>query len=411
MSICFEKIIRAISLALDLSQISSIENSTVIEEISNIPLANHKFLNHSKRTTYIALKVGKRLSLPEESIKNLYIASLLHDIGAANSLNKSHTSSAFIKEHCIIGESIIKNLPIYSDISKIILYHHENFNGSGPLHLKDKSIPIESRIIHMADLLELLYRDNIPAYKQRSKIISWVSENTNTIFDSNVVKAFLSITQNDIFWFDLENIGFMDFILDNISPQIDTNIDLDQFEKIAYILSNIIDNKSKFTAEHSRGISKLSYTVSKYVGYPEEKCVKMRIAGLLHDIGKLAIPTSILDKNASLTDDEFSIIKSHVYYTKIILERIDGIDDIIYWASSHHEKLNGKGYPMGLTAKKISEECRILGVCDIYQALIENRPYRKGLSETQAFKILNEMANDGFICPIAVEQLKNALDS
>lgn len=239
MSICFEKIIRAISLALDLSQISSVENSTIVEEISNIPLSTHKFLNHSKRTTYISLKVGKRLNLPEESIKNLYIASLLHDIGAANSLSKSHTSSTFIKEHCILGESIIKNLPIYSDISKIILYHHENFNGSGPLHLKNKDIPIESRIIHMADLVELLYKDNIPAYKQHSKIISWVSENSNTIFDKNVVKAFLSITKNDIFWFDLENIGFMDFILDNISPEIDTNIDLDQFEKIAYILSKI----------------------------------------------------------------------------------------------------------------------------------------------------------------------------
>lgn len=411
MSISFEKIIRAISLALDLSQISSAEDSPIIEEISNVPLSNHKFLNHSKRTTYIALKVGKRLNLPQESIKNLYIASLLHDIGAANSLHKSHTSSDFIKEHCMIGESITSNLPIYSDISKIILYHHENFDGSGPMHLKDREIPIESRIVHMADLVELIYKDNIPAYKQRSKIISWVLENSNTVFDSNVVDAFLSITQNDIFWFDLENIGFMDFILNNISPTISTNIDLDQFEKIAYILSKIIDNKSNFTAEHSRGISRLSYRVSKYVGYSEEKCKKMRIAGLLHDIGKLAIPTSILDKNASLTDDEFSIIKSHVYYTKIILERIDGIDDIIYWASSHHEKLNGKGYPMGLTAKKISEECRILGVCDIYQALIEDRPYRKGLSNSQAFNILNGMANDGFICPIAVEQLKNTLNS
>lgn len=411
MSICFEKIIRAISLALDLSQISSVENSAIIEEVSNIPLSSHKFLNHSKRTAYIALKVGKSLNLPNESIKNLYIASLLHDIGAANSLSQSHTSSTFIKEHCIVGESIIKNLPIYSDISKIILYHHENFDGSGPLHLNTEDIPIESRIIHLADLVELLYKDNIPAYKQRSKIISWVSKNTNTIFDNNVVNAFFSITQNDIFWFDLENISFMDFILDNISPEIDTTINLEQFEKIAYMLSQIIDNKSTFTAEHSRGISRLSYKVSRYVGYSEEKCVKMRIAGLLHDIGKLAIPASILDKNASLTDDEFSIIKSHVYYTKIILERIDGIDDIIYWASSHHEKLNGKGYPMGLTAKKISEECRILGVCDIYQALIEDRPYRKGLSRIQAFNILNGMADDGFICPIAVEQLKNALDS
>lgn len=410
MNVSFEKIIRAISLALDLAETSSAENSTVVEQVSNIRFSNHKFVNHSRRTTYISLKVGRKLKLNEKAMKNLYIASLLHDIGAANSLNNSHKSNTFIKEHCLLGESITKNLPVFNDISSIILYHHENVDGNGPMHLEDTEIPIESKIIHLSDLIELLYKEDIPAFKQRSNIISLAEEKANTVFDRNVVDAFLSIASKDIFWFDLENISFMDFILDNISPKIDTTINLNEFEQIAYMLSKIIDNKSSFTAQHSRGISKLAYSVSKYVGYPEEKCIKMRIAGLLHDIGKLAIPLSILDKNDSLTDDEFSIIKSHVYYTKIILDRIEDIGDISYWASSHHEKLNGKGYPRGLTSSKISEECRIMGVCDIYQALIEDRPYRSGLGNEQAFNILNGMAADGYICEKAVEELKGTLN-
>ena len=184
---------------------------------------------------------------------------------------------------------------------------------------------------------------------------------------------------------------------------------IEDFEKIAYMFSEIIDNKSKFTAKHSRNISNLAYEVSKYLNYPEEKCVKMRIAGLLHDIGKLAIPSRILDKNSSLSADEFSIIKSHVYYTKIILDRIEDIPDISEWASNHHEKLNGKGYPRALSSKDLSEESRIMAICDIYQALTEDRPYRKGLSNEKTFSIMYEMVNDNFICGKTVGYLKGAI--
>lgn len=410
MDISFEKTIRAISLALDLAEISSSENLSLGDNISSINLSNHEFYNHSKRTTYIALKLGKFLKLDETSMKLLYISSLLHDIGATNSLNKSHISSEFIKEHCAYGEKITHDLPIFSNISSIIHYHHENCIGTGPFHLNNDEIPIESKIIHLSDIVELMYRKNIPAYKQRENIITVVKNNSGTTFDEKIVDAFLNVSSKEIFWFDMENISFLDFILDNISPDINDKLTLKQFGKFALMIAEIIDSKSSFTAEHSRGISHLAYEVSKYVGYSEEKCLKMKIAGLLHDIGKLAIPSAILDKKGSLTDDEFSIIKSHVYYTKIILDRIEDIKDISYWASSHHEKLNGKGYPMHLTASELSEECRIMGVCDIYQALTEDRPYRKGLSKERAFKILNGMTEDGFICPKAVSQLRGTLE-
>jgi HD-GYP domain-containing protein (c-di-GMP phosphodiesterase class II) len=157
------------------------------------------------------------------------------------------------------------------------------------------------------------------------------------------------------------------------------------------------------------GISNLAFMVSKYLGYSEEKCLEMKIAGLLHDIGKLAIPNSILDKNGSLTQDEFSIIKSHVYYTKMILDGIEDIREISDWASNHHEKLNGTGYPRNLDESKLFEESRIMGVCDIYQALTEDRPYRNGLDKNKTFAILDGMVLDGLICGDALNTLKEAL--
>jgi HD-GYP domain-containing protein (c-di-GMP phosphodiesterase class II) len=143
--------------------------------------------------------------------------------------------------------------------------------------------------------------------------------------------------------------------------------------------------------------------------YDEEKCIKMKIAGLLHDIGKLSIPIEILDKNGKLTPEEFDIIKSHVYYTRIILDKIEDIPDISEWASNHHEKLNGAGYPAGITGAELSEESRILAVCDIYQALTEDRPYRCGLKVEKALSIMDDMVDGGFICRDALKHLKSAV--
>lgn len=410
MNISLDKTVRAMSIALDLAEISSMENVNVFETISNVNFSEHNYLNHSKRTTYIALKLGENLGLSEVCKKELYISTLLHDIGAANFLKKSHSSNTFISEHCKKGSDIIKNFPVFNDLSPIILYHHENYDGSGPMGLKGEEIPILSQIIRLSDLIELLYNENAIAYKQKQNIISWVNLNTNSIFSEKLVNAFLDISEREIFWFDIQNISFMDFILDNISPELNINLDLHQFEKIAYILAKIIDSKSTFTAKHSRGIAELAYKVSYHLGYPEEKCLEMKIAGLLHDIGKLAIPNSILDKKGALTDSEFSIIKSHVYYTKVILDRIEDIKEISDFASNHHEKLNGNGYPRRFGGNKLSEEERIMCTCDIYQALTEDRPYRSGLSSEKAFTILDKMVSDGLVCKTAVSELKATLN-
>jgi putative nucleotidyltransferase with HDIG domain len=409
MKINIAKVIRSMSIALDLSQISSDSNTPVIENITNVDYTNHKFIHHSHRTTYMALEIANFIKLSEEQKKQLYVSSLLHDIGAANYLVQSHSSTSFIKEHCKIGSDITKSFPVFNKISNIILNHHENFDGSGAMGLVGNSIPIESQIIRICDLIEVLYNETIPAFKQKNNITLWIKNNKNIIFSSKLVNTFLEISSKDFFWFNVENISFMEFILDSISPKIDDCLNLEQFESIAYIFSNIIDNKSKFTASHSRGIAELACTVSKFIGYTDDKCIKMKISGLLHDIGKLAIPTRILDKNDSLSSEEFAIIKSHVYYTKIILDRIVGISDISDWASSHHEKLNGKGYPRSLVSEQLSEECRIIGVCDIYQALTEDRPYRKGFDDKKAFSIMDNMVCENFICEKALQYLKEAL--
>jgi putative nucleotidyltransferase with HDIG domain len=384
-------------------------NMKLVEEVSNIDYSIHNFSHHSRRVAYISMRLSNALKLDISMKKNIYISALLHDIGAVTELHYSHTVDGFIKNHCVIGADIVQSFPIFNNLPDIILYHHENFDGSGPMKLSHDKIPLESQIIRLSDLVELLYDKDIPCFKQKDFIRDWIKSNSNKIFSSTVVEAFLNVSSTDMFWLDLESLSFMDFILDKVTPNLDIYLTLDEFEAIAYIFSNIIDSKSKFTAKHSREISELAFKISKHLGYSPEKCQKMKIAALFHDVGKLAIPTVILDKNGPLDDDEFSVIKSHAYYTFIILDAIGDIDDIHNWASNHHEKLDGNGYPRGILSKSLSEESRIIAVCDIYQALIEDRPYRRGMTMNKAFSILDDMSNKNFVCENALSFLKETL--
>jgi len=405
----FEEVLNSMSLALDLAEMSTFDDNQIFDNETNIHYTTESFLDHSKKTTYIALELCKELDLSKYLVEDIYLASLIHDIGAIEALEKSHATKEFILGHCITGSNLLQN-KLFSNISEIIRSHHENWDGSGPLNLRGGSIPIGSQIIRLADVLAIKYATDFKKTLKRDEIISWVKSKKDIIFSSIITEAFLNLASTDSFWLNLSNIAKIPSLMKNISPRIARTLTLDEIEIIAYIFSQIVDKKSPFTAKHSREIADLSYRVSKHMGFNENKCQKMKLAGLFHDIGKLAIPSKILNKNGSLSNSEFDIVKSHAYYTNLILSPITGFDDIRNWASNHHEKLNGTGYPNKLTDKDLSLESRILAVCDIYQALTEDRPYREGLSQKNAFDILNKMASDNLICIKTVKLLHEALN-
>lgn len=410
MKYCFEEILSSMSLALDLAEMSIFDDKSIFDSLTEIHYSRANFVDHSKKTTYIVLEMCKHLKIDNYLLEDIYLASKIHDIGAIEALEKSHLNSEFIIGHCITGAEILDN-KLFSNISTIIKCHHENWNGSGPLGLSQGSIPIGSQIIRIADVISIKYANSLNTLFEHSEIYKWVNSKRNILFSDSIVDAFLAISKRDSFWLHLFNLSKSDEHLKRIAPSINRTLSLDELESIAYIFSRIVDKKSPFTAKHSREIADLAYGISKYIGFTQEKCQKMKLAGLFHDIGKLAIPSSILNKEGSLTEPEFNIIKSHAFYTDLILSKISNFNDVRQWASNHHEKLNGTGYPNGLNASHLSLEARILAVCDIYQALSEDRPYRKGLSLDESFSILNDMASKNLICEKCVQLLHDSLIS
>ena len=161
---------------------------------------------------------------------------------------------------------------------------------------------------------------------------------------------------------------------------------------------------------HSSGVSATAVRLAEIMGMSEDECKMMMIAGYLHDIGKLKVPKSVLEKNDKLTDEEFNIVKEYAYYTNLLLKDVEGFEQIGRWASLHHEKLNGYGYPFRLTADDIPMGARIIAIADIFSAVAEIRSYRPGMSKEEVIKTLTEYVDSGAMSGYIVELLINNYD-
>jgi HD-GYP domain-containing protein (c-di-GMP phosphodiesterase class II) len=207
---------------------------------------------------------------------------------------------------------------------------------------------------------------------------------------------FLELCEDKSFWKNLSDTNIKNY-LRRETPSFKKNLTLKQVRGITKVLSKIIDSKSKFTEVHSNELAEKVLKMSDYYKIAGDEKEKLIIAADFHDIGKLAISNKILDKPDKLTKEEFSTMKEHAKYTRIALKQISGFEDITEWAANHHEKLNGSGYPIGKIAEELDFNSRLIACLDIYQALIEERPYRKSLSHKQAMKILMDMQENNFI--------------
>lgn len=371
--------------------------------------------NHSKRVAYISLAIAKHLKLSKEECFDIVAFSILHDNGLTEKALKSgaklepHTKRRFLekfKDHCIIGEENIANFPFLTDVSRVIEFHHERYDGSGFFKLKYEEIPKMSQIISFSDNLDTEYnlKENYKAKEE--DILKYIESKRNKWSSSVIIDAFYKVTDLTSFYLDLQD-EFIGKALRRNLPHFNKKMTLEEVREVTKVFSKIIDCKSSFTARHSQGLAQKVEIMADFYKKNRREKLKLLIASDLHDIGKLTISNNILEKPGALDDDEFKNIKTHTYYTRICLESLKGFEDIKEWASNHHEKLDGSGYPYGLDKSSLDFNSRLMGCLDIYQALREQRPYREELSHETTISILRDMARDGLIDEGIVEDIDN----
>lgn len=286
------ELIQALSQALDLAEYN-------------------KFVHHGQRVAYIAVRVGQNLGLSEEELRTLYYGGLLHDIGVIGAGGTRRLEDEqFLKSHASIGASLVTGLPL-PGVPLLVKHHHESYDGSGVNGLRGDDIPIGARLLNLADAMDtsLAGQELTLGMKEAAVVIAQGGRGSS--YDPDACDALIHTMKQDKFWFDLQKRN-LSSVLQMMQMESSSKVDCNELESIAVVFAAIIDSKSRFTRTHSAGLATLVRQVAYVNSFPERTCKLIYSAGLLHDLGKLAVPNEILEKPSGLTPEEYHIVKSHV---------------------------------------------------------------------------------------------------
>jgi HD-GYP domain-containing protein (c-di-GMP phosphodiesterase class II) len=376
----------------------TINLGNLLLSLSEVPdLANPTIHQHQHRTAFISFEIAKNITANPETIENVFLAALLHDIGAVTveekiSVHRFETLNETI--HAARGEVLLAKIPWLKKISEIVRNHHKSWQQwEKPI---DDPIVVASQIVLLSDYVERLIDRNKYILYQSKDIIEIIKRLEGTIVNKRIVDCFVEISKREEFWLDLVSPRLYNFLLRQ-GPFKNIQIDLDDIMMVSNLYRDLIDFKSRFTATHTAGVAECAVKMAELFGMAGKDIISMRIAGNFHDIGKLVIPNSILEKPGRLTADEFAIIRCHSYYTYHTINSIGGLQRIAEWAGFHHEKLDGSGYPFHCKPEEIGTGSRIVAVADIFTAISEDRPYRKGMNKNEVYDIIKSQVDDNKI--------------
>lgn len=413
-------------------------------------------MGHSVRTTLIGMRIGTQLGLSDDQRSALFYTLLLKDLGCSS--NASRLSSLFgaddrllkkahklidwtdnrdvaryaiahaapgqsrlaramhvlsigrkargigremIATRCERGADIARMLALPRGTAEAIAAVEEHWDGNGlPAGLRGSGIPMLARIACLAQTVEV-YADAFDvqtaydvAHRRRGR---W--------FDPVLVDCLDAFRFDAVFWGQLREADTLSALSECEPPERVLYADDLRLDTVAEAFAKVIDAKSPYTARHSQNVAFLASRTAKELGMSRREIRAIRRAALLHDVGKLAVSSSILDKPSALDPDEMTEMRSHTGYTYQILSRVTRFQRFAPLAASHHERLDGTGYHLGLDGDELGLPARVLAVADVCEALSSDRPYRKGMQLEGVLARLEEQVAAGHLCPVATEAL------
>jgi HD-GYP domain-containing protein (c-di-GMP phosphodiesterase class II) len=350
-------------------------------------------VDHHKQVAYIAYSIAAELGLTLKEQKELILAGALHDIGAFSLKERKDTLAFEVRNphgHAKSGYALLRLFEPLSAIASMVRFHHVTWDGGAGRECRGQEVPFSSHILHLSDRIAVLMDKKKEILGQAKRILRAIQKNAGSMFSPELVDVFRRVASREYFWLDLSSPSIQTILSQRLRSAHIGTVSRDMLG-FSELFSRIIDFKSPFTATHSSGVAASAEFLAQKAGFTQRECTAMRIAGNMHDLGKLAVPVEILDKPAHLSRNEYNVVRHHTFYTYRILEPIAPLQTINAWASFHHERLDGSGYPFHLKKKDLPLGSQVMAVADVFTALTEDRPYRKGMKRSGAMKILDDM--------------------
>ncbi len=413
---------------------------------------------HCVRCCWIGINVGRKLGLPDEVLHDLYYTLLLKDLGCSSNAaricalyladdlsfkrdfklldgklpevlrfvfakvgagsdlaarfratvnilkNGGPIVTELIETRCQRGAEIAGQLRFSQAVCNGILDLDEHWDGSGrPAAKKALEISLLSRIALLAQVADVF-----ATASGKEAALAEVAARKGRWFDPAVVEALVAAADDENFWRVLSSDELEETVL-NMEPGMRAaTADEAYLDDVAYAFAQVIDAKSPYTAGHSERVALFADLIAEELGWDAERRRHIRRAALLHDIGKLGVSNSVLDKPGKLDEQEWRLMKRHAELSEAILSRIEAFADLAVIGGAHHERLDGKGYPRGLAGDGIDLETRVVSVADVFDALTADRPYRKAMPVSQALAIIKGDAGTA-LDPVCVSALESAI--
>ena len=395
----------------------SVFHNVVCSLSSSLDLVGITEIHHGKRVALMAACVAKKLGWDNEKQLDLLYAGMLHDCGVSTNKEHEHLVSELdwvdVKSHCMRGYEYLNSCSHFQKYATWILHHHTHWNELKILDLSEED-KLAANLIFLVDRVDFLqapyvnFNGTVDILLEIDSIVEQVLAFRGTFFSPLLVDTFVEISKKESFWLAMDS-AYVDssiYAYENFVNTQQVTMDFAMLRSITGLFSKVIDAKSHYTDEHSKYVAVIARFLALHLGFSLEQQQNIELAGLLHDLGKLRVPDSILMKQAPLEPSERARMLRHSFDTMQLIKRVFPNTRIAEWASYHHENLSGNGYPFHLDASELDLGCRIVAVADVFQALVQNRPYRKQLELAEIRTIMDDMVSDGKLDSVVVSILQ-----
>lgn len=308
--------------------------------------------------------------------------------------------AALVHSHCLSAAALAGHIGLGADVEQAITYTFERFDGGGmPGGVTGAGIPIEMRVAQLADMAEVHQR----TYGVDGAV-AMARSRRGGHFDPDVVDVFVD---DPATLFPADSDDPWELAL-SIAPDAELRLDDPGLDHLLLAIGDFVDLKCPFVLGHSRGVSALAESAAGHLGLDRPDIDAIRRGGCLHDVGRIGVSNQIWSKAADLTAAEWERVRMHPYLTDRVLTRIPGLREVARIARTHHEHLDGTGYPLGLGGPALGRPERILAAAVAYRSAVEPRPYREAMSTDDAAARLERRAHRGELDADCVEAVLTA---
>jgi len=370
--------------------------------------------HHQQRVAYIALQVARRLGIDDSGLRDLFLAASLHDIGLIRSADRARLFDLDALEHIAwhgeAGWRLLKDNSLLAGSADIVRWHHRPWSRGRGRECRGAAVPLLSHVVHLADAVERGIDRRTFILDQSRAIIDRLAARAGDVYHPDAVIALQDAAQTPAFWLDIVSSRVYSILLHQTDWPV-LVLDERGVGLVAETFARVVDARSRWTARHSAGVAASAVALAQRLSFAPRELALMRAAGYLHDLGKLCVPTEVLEKPGELDPHEWHLIRAHTYHTFHILNTIGGLPRICEWAAFHHERPDGRGYPFHHAAPALVLGARIMAVADVFTAVTEDRPYRPGLPREKALPLLEHLVESGGLDGHVVATLREHFDA